>query len=223
MPASAATTPPPQGEKLLEFFVTPPLEVHFSASSWLTVPLILLLVVVVAWKVWRFRNAFRTFEIDQAEVGIGSSKIKLLPNETDRQIAYKIWVELSTRKIGLSIDLKHDVIVEIYDSWHTFFTVTRELIKDVPVGKFRRKHTEQIVGMSIQVLNDGLRPHLTKWQARFRRWYENRAAHADFGEQSPQEIQVQFPEYEELKSDLQAVNKRLIAYRKVMYDLVVSK
>ncbi len=60
-------------------------------------------------------------EIDEAEIGIEPGKIKLRPNFTDRQVAYQIWVELSTRKIGLEIDLAHDVISEVYDSWHKFF------------------------------------------------------------------------------------------------------
>ena len=107
------------------------------------------------------------------------------------------------------------------DSWHTFFTVTRELVKDVPVNKFRRKETEEIVRLSIGVLNDGLRPHLTKWQARFRRWYGKATEHSDFIDQSPQEIQQKYPKYDELQADLLAVNQRLMAYRKMMYELVV--
>ncbi len=143
-----------------------------------------------------------------------------MPNETDRQIAYKIWVELSTRKIGLEIDLEHDVVAEVYDSWHTFFGVTRELIKDVPVRKFRRPTTEKIIEMSIEVLNEGLRPHLTKWQARFRRWYERQSNQEDFALKTPQEIQQEFPAFKELSEDLLTVNKKLKAYRTKMRQLI---
>jgi len=162
-------------------------------------------------------------EINEAEFGIGQATVKLSPNEVDRQIAYKIWVELSTRKIGLPIDLQHDVISEVYDSWHTFFTVTRELIKDVPVRKFKRRDTERIIRLSIDVLNEGLRPHLTAWQARFRHWYSKKIDHVDFGDKSPQEVQQQFPKFEELSNDMLAVNTRLIAYRRAMYRLVAGK
>ena len=101
-------------------------------------------------------------------MGIGGQKIFLRPNTTDLQIAYKIWVELSTRKIGLPIDLNHDVLLEVYDSWYEFFSVTRNHIKDVPATRFRRKDTEQIIMLSIDILNLEVRPHLTRWQARFR-------------------------------------------------------
>lgn len=211
-----------ESERLIELVVKSPLDIHFTASTKVTVMLIAVAIVIVAWQWWRNHSYFRKFEVDQAEIGIGSTKFKLTPNEVDREIAYKIWVELSTRKIGLEIDLEHDVIFEVYDSWHAFFSVTRELIKDVPVSKFRRKGTQEIIKMSIGVLNDGLRPHLTRWQARFRRWYEQKATHTDFGDHSPQDIQAQFPKYDELRKDLMEVNQRLMAYRKRMFELITS-
>ena len=214
---AAVSAPDP----LLQLTIQSPLEVRFVMSSWVTGAVLLVLLLLLIWQGIRYRNLFQKFEINQAEVGIGTNKLKLSINETDRQIAYKVWVELSTRKIGLPIDLEHDVISEVYDSWHTFFTVTRELVKDVPVNKFRRKETEEIVRMSIGVLNDGLRPHLTKWQARFRRWYGNATEHSDFVAHSPQEIQQRYPKYDELQADLLAVNQRLMAYRRMMYELVV--
>jgi hypothetical protein len=108
-------------------------------------------------------------EINEASLGIGSNKITIKPNQEDMQIAYKLWVEVSTRKIGLEIDLEHDVIKEIYDSWHEFFNITRELTKSIPISKIRKNvSTRQLVYVSIDLLNNGIRPHLTKWQARFR-------------------------------------------------------
>ncbi|UGA39492.1 hypothetical protein JOS77_08390 [Chromobacterium haemolyticum] len=151
------------------------------------------------------------------------NKIKLKANDDDRQIAYKIWVELSTRKIGLKIDLEQDVITEVYDSWHTFFSVTRELIKDIPVKKYQRDSTTKIVHLSIEVLNEGLRPHLTKWQARFRRWYDHESIQTNFNGASPQDIQRKFPAFQELTEDLTQVNERLIAYRTRMHELVKRK
>ena len=143
------------------------------------------------------------------------------PNDTDRQIAYSIWVELSTRKIGLPIDLDHDVISDVYDSWYNFFGVTRELVKTIPVSKVRNDSTGKIIKLSIEVLNEGLRPHLTQWQARYRRWYEHKIK--DNFDMSPQDIQKGFPEYDALSSDLLAVNNRLIKYRSKMNELVTGR
>lgn len=159
------------------------------------------------------------FEIDKADIGIGSGKVTFKPNRADQQIAYKIWVELSTRKIGIPIDFKHDVVYEVYDSWHNFFTITRELVKDIPVSKVKNSSTEKIINLSIEVLNQGLRPHLTNWQARFRYWYEKQLAGAT-GDIDPQSIQEKYPRFDELKTDLVAVNSRLIKYREKMRELV---
>lgn len=182
--------------------------------------IIILVVAVLAWLAvrWHYGRNLSDFEIDSAELGLGNHKVSFRPNDTDRQIAYSIWVELSTRKIGLPIDAEDDVIAEIYDSWYAFFAVTRELIKDIPVSKVRGSSTSKIIDLSVEVLNEGLRPHLTKWQARFRHWYERKMDHKADAE--PQELQKQFPAYDELVEDMLAVNKRLITYRKKMNELV---
>jgi hypothetical protein len=177
-----------------------------------------LLIIFVRWW-WLGRRP--NFEIDVAEMGLGAHKISFRPNLRDQEIAYKIWVELSTRKIGLPIDLDHDVVYEIYDSWHNFFSITRELIKDIPVSKVKHPSTRKIITLSINLLNEGLRPHLTKWQARFRLWYERelKDAHGDI---DPQAIQAKYPRFAELKSDMEVVNARLIAYREKMRELVLG-
>lgn len=191
-----------------------------SVLMWLGIGFIVLYIGI---RMFRDRIGFgrsRSFEIDQAQFGLGDQKIILRPNDTDRQIAYRIWVELSTRKIGVSIDLEDDVISEVYDSWYSFFAVTRELIKDVPVSKFKRQDTKKIIRLSIDVLNNGLRPHLTKWQARFRRWYERALEQEELKNLAPQEVQKKFPDFASLEGDLLQVNQHLIQYRKKMYQLV---
>lgn len=181
------------------------------------VVLIIVLYFGIRWFFGQWRGP--SFEIDTAEIGLGSGKISFKPNYEDEQIAYKIWVELSTRKIGLPIDLEHDVISEVYDSWHNFFSITRELIKDVPVNKVKNKNTRKIIQLSIDVLNDGLRPHLTSWQARFRHWYERQLQNAA-DDVDPQSLQKKYPRFEELKTDMEAVNNRLMKYREKMQELV---
>ncbi len=206
---------------LVNFDLSKQFDVSFYADGLFTAGFAFLLVAIVLLRFYiRKEGKLQDFELDEAEFGLGEHKFKLKINDDDRQIAYKIWVELSTRKIGLPIDLEHDVITEVYDSWHTFFSVTRELIKDVPVRKYRRDSTEKIVRLSIEVLNEGLRPHLTRWQARFRRWYEQASGETDFVKISPQEIQQQFTHFQELADDMKIVNDRLIAYRKRMHQLI---
>lgn len=226
-PASASVptaTPVSAPQALIEIKLDKSFDLQFHADSLvvgaISISIALLFLSRLFAIPWRF---WKTFEIDQAEFGLGTQRIKLSPNITDQQIAYKIWVELSTRKIGIPIDTTNDVVAEIYDSWFNFFSVTRELIKDVPVQKFRRTDTEQIIRLSIEVLNQGIRPHLTQWQARFRRWYENQLKIESNTAVHPQDIQKQFPQFSELERDLLEVNQRLINYRLKMYELIKGR
>ena len=162
----------------------------------------------------------RDVVVEGGDIGIGPGKIKLRRDDTDRQIAYKMWVELNTRKIGLPIDFENDVIVEIYDSWYNFFGIARELLKEIPISKIKRKHTQVITNLSIDVLNLGIRPHLTTWQAKFRRWYTSAEKAAP--DETPQEIQKQYPHYDDLIADMKLVNERLIVYRDKLRELVMN-
>lgn len=208
---------------LIDFTLDNNLNLQFHADSWIVGGTLSLCAVILFSRLFSLPARFwKTFEINETEFGLGNQKIKLTPNLVDKQIAYKIWVELSTRKIGIPIDTEHDVIAEIYDSWFNFFSVTRELIKDVPVQKFRRKDTERIIRLSIEVLNQGIRPHLTQWQARFRRWYENQLKQEPNSDVHPQDIQKKFPKFLDLEKDLLEVNNRLIKYREKMYEIIAG-
>ncbi len=198
-------------------------DLHLSAEI-SGVPLAILaaaLLFSVALVRWWLSKCGNEVIVDSAEFGIGDSKIILKPSRADRQIAYSIWVELSTRKIGLEIDTENDVLFEVYESWYSFFGVTRELIKSIPAEKLGNKTTADIVSLSIRVLNEGLRPHLTRWQARFRHWYE-REINKD-ASISPQDVQKEYREYETLISELLEVNARLIKYRSKMYEILSGK
>lgn len=224
IPSDAAAKSPPAAEvktySLLgvEFDPAKP-EVKAHLNLWAASVMV---AAVIAYFLVRrgWRRRLKSFEIAEAELGIGVGKITLKPNETDRQVAYQIWVELSTRKVGLPIDLQHDVVAEIYDSWYQFFKVTRELIKSVPVSRASDTSTRKIIYLSIEVLNEGLRPHLTFWQARFRAWYEQQLKASTDTYVEPQDLQAKFPRFAELSADLSRVNQHLIAYRAAMHRIV---
>jgi hypothetical protein len=233
MKAADAVPPPPNG-----LSATPPrpseaktyslLGIEFNPAKpalevqlnpWLAAVLIAAVIgYFLAHRGWR--RSLKSFEIEKAELGIGAGKITLRPNEADRQVAYQIWVELSTRKIGLPIDLQNDVVAEIYNSWHQFFTVTRDLIKSVPVSRAADDSTRKIINLSIEVLNEGLRPHLTLWQARFRAWYDQQLNASTGTYVEPQDLQAKFPRFQDLSTDLMNVNQNLVAYRAAMRRIV---
>ena len=143
--------------------------------------------------------------------GRGIGKVKIRPSYEDVQVAHKAWVELATRKAGLPFDEENDVIVEIYDSWYELFREMRNLAKQIPAEKVRaRRDTRELIRILVGALDKGLRPHLTRWQAKFRRWYKTELG--KYPDKSPQEIQKEYPEYQELVNDLRNVNEQLVQY-----------
>jgi hypothetical protein len=192
---------------------------HNGALHVIFGPVALLFVIAIffGWLAWWYRlsnQKWTTWEPVEVNLKIGEiGDVKIAPNYETRQIAYKAWVELSTRKIGLPFDPNNDVIIEIYDSWHSAFTEIRNLLKTIPIQRFdRTRETRTLVELMITVLNRGLRPHLNRWQARFRTWYQQAAASPESKGVPPQLIQSRFAEYEDLKRDLQKVQSEMVEY-----------
>lgn len=182
----------------------------------LAVGIVLILIMVLLFLVKQCSKYLnkKSVMINEFNLGTGNSSVKLSYNKKDQEIAYKIWVELSTRKIGLRFDEENDVIKEVYDSWYKFFETVRELLKEVPANRI--PYASKLIDLTEKVLNEGLRPHLTKWQARYRRWYE-KELEKDNG--APQDIQKKYPDYTALVADLTETNNIMIAYKELMKDI----
>lgn len=186
---------------------------------------LIVILVFAWWLISRFvKNYIKRIQkhsiiVNEIELGIGSSNIKFSYDKKDQEIAYKLWIELSTRKIGIPFDNENDVIKEVYDSWYEFFKTARELLKELPVNKI--SCSSDLIELTEKVLNVGLRPHLTKWQAKFRRWYEKEMS-KESGK-TPQEIQREYPEYSSLINDLISTNEKMIEYKELMKKIAFER
>jgi hypothetical protein len=174
-------------------------------------------VVVCVWGffvVRRMRRHAPKWDTAAVTLKLGDLvEMEIRPNHETARIAFQAWVEIRTRKVGLPFDEDHDVIVEVYDSWYTLFEVLRDLTKSIPAYHIRDcSDTCKLVEAMFKVLNGGLRPHLTRWQARFRQWYEAEQKVAGNEKKSPQEIQRGFPQYVELVADLKKVNADFVEF-----------
>src|SRR5439155_16506544 len=83
--------------------------------------------------------------------GLGSRTYDTTPR--DRIVAWKLYVQLTTRKAALPFDDKYDLVVEIYDSLFDVFQITRELLIDLAPNEFERE--EGVATLLLRVLNDG--------------------------------------------------------------------
>ena len=188
-----------------------------DVSLWL---LIVLIGISVA--VWAIGFRLKRYKLVKLNISLGKiGKAEFAPNIEDIQIAHKIWTELVTRKVALPLEPEHDVLIEVYDSWYALFTKVRELISEIPAELLRNeKSTQELVRISIATLNDGLRPHLTKWQAKFRNWYQSKSERLK--EITPQELQREYPEYDKLVSEMTIINEELISYAMELKKIVGS-
>lgn len=175
--------------------------------------IIVAFLIFFSKKNWNFRH---DVELNVSLGGIGGVKIK--PNHELEQIAHKAWTELITRKAGLQFDLEHDLIVEVYKSWYVLFGEIRNLVKEIPANQIKDENTQKLVNLLVDSLNKGLRPHLTKWQAKFRKWYDYEInKHED---KAPQEIQKLYPLYNDLVHDLIIINQQMVSYTNELKKLI---
>jgi hypothetical protein len=194
-------------------------ELVFEISLWV-LGVLALLIGALKLLVWNRKSPLHKYELVRLNVQLGNvGSVELRPNNEDVQIAHRIWTELMTRKAAQPIDIEHDVIVEIYDSWYALFGRIRQLISDIPGHMLRKeKSTQELVRIATQTLNNGLRPHLTRWQARFRHWYAT--CPAAMKENCPQDCQRQFPQYDLLIEDIKRVNAQLIQYASELEKII---
>jgi hypothetical protein len=139
------------------------------------------------------------------------------------KVAHNAWVEISSRKGAIPFDPDYDVIVEVYNSWYELFRALRDLAKSIPPDAVRANGDAAVLAeVLLNALNRGLRPHLTRWQARFRRWYEANQNNERFASMTPQEVQRQFPDYRALLADLERINAGMIEFteelRRIAHD-----
>jgi len=171
------------------------------------------IVGIVLFVVFRLitRGFFKDLFLDEVSLNFRGQEVRFRPNADDRIIAYKTWVEIKTRKLGV-VYTEKDVLSEIYDSWYAFFGVSRELLKTFPIQKINHAGGRQTIDILLSILNDELRPHLNSWHARYRKWLLEELEKDVSNGKSPQEIQRAFPEYEQLVFELKLVNSEMINF-----------
>ena len=139
----------------------------------------------------------------------------------DRIVAWHLYVHLSTRKAALPFDDEHDSIEDIYDSLYSLFEITRNLLTQLPPRHFNKK--DGVADLLIKVLNEGVRPHLTRWQVEFRSWMDRAKTLKENNSRSPLEIQKDFPSYDELVKDLKSTNTELSKLAYELYLIAIKK
>lgn len=184
--------------------------------------ILIILIVIVIYFIYGTIKFFlkKKFKIVTMNINIANiGSVSIEKNRDISKIAHKAWVEIMTRKVGLLFEEDKDVIVEVYNSWYALFGIIRELLKEIEPRK-KDTEIEKLEDILIKTLNYGLRPHLTKWQAKFRRWYEQEIGIEENQKLSPQEIQKKYDKYDELVEDLKKTNKQMVQFAEELKKLI---
>lgn len=187
---------------------------------WLAIAL--LIGVVILWILpWIRRKWLKGYRTKSVKLTFKGVEWDVCPDTETRRVAHQAWVEIKSRKVGLPFEEGFDVVIEVYNSWYELFGVLRELARSIPADRLQDcEDTRNLVALLMRSLNEGLRPHLTKWQAKFRRWYESALINEDNKCKSPQEIQRLYPDYKELVAELRAVNDEFVRFADSLQEIV---
>ncbi|MCL4815019.1 MAG: hypothetical protein KJZ56_00145 [Flavobacteriales bacterium] len=194
-------------------------------TNWYFIAAIILIAVLYHFFRKKIKSKVEDLFTDETSIEIDTGLLKynqkIKRNYQNLYIANRIYIELITRKAALPIDENKDVIKEVYDSWYILFKTIREEIKNLPGEILVDNHnTKKLIDLTVQILNEGLRPHLTEYQAEFRKWYDHELKKDTDNKRSPQQIQKDFPKHDQLIKSMLDVNETLRAYSEQLKKFV---
>ena len=125
-------------------------------------------------------------------------------SDDDRQCAWELYTELSTRVAVTGkandadcTDFAGELYIESLSSVYKFFQESRAIMREFPVGQITGDNKDHLGIMISRMMEDVLRPFLEKWQVKYRHWWENESN----PRLSPLERQKEFLELAQLLED----------------------
>lgn len=143
--------------------------------------------------------------------GLGSVKLKL-GDDTHRRIAWTLFVEVTSRAVTQKLDPRSGHLREAMDSLYQTFNLVREQLAGSlpsPVAPARmpgeRDSGERSVDMTVEgyalaLLNESLRPFLSRWHPRLKAW------------EATGKAEQEWPLDKLCRQDLEAARQRALIY-----------
>jgi len=142
--------------------------------------------------------------------GIGSASWEADP--TERNAGWELYIELVTRIAVQPMAEDLGTLREALNSLYTLFGSTREILRKAG-PKVGASH-DSVGGIAIAVLNNGLRPFLSKWHPLLQNWEVQRSEELS--------IQVHEKDWElepELRKELEILRKNLERYAQALASI----
>jgi hypothetical protein len=90
-----------------------------------------------------------------------------------KKAAWLLYLELSTRIATQSLEADEGLLREALNSLYKFFEMTRQILRDAGPGVGVEENS--VGGIALKVLNQGLRPFLSKWHPSLEEWEVQRS------------------------------------------------
>lgn len=162
-----------------------------------------------------------SFELDLKLI-----KLKADLSDIDRQCAWELYTELSTRRAVTGKlsdpkckDFSGEIYVESLDSLYRFFQESRLIMRKFPVGRLSFDQQNHLGALVFRMMQDVLRPFLEKWHGQYRHWWDNESDKTF----APFKRQAAFPKHDEFLRDwtslrwmMRRVQKRLVEVYKLV-------
>lgn len=107
------------------------------------------------------------FSITQLNLNLpfGLGGVTIDVGQAEREAGWKLFVEFSTRTSTQPLEPGTGSVREALSSLHTLFGITRDILKEA--GPEIGQSPDNLGPVAIRILNDGLRPFLTKWHVAY--------------------------------------------------------
>jgi len=146
--------------------------------------------------------------------GIGSAEWQADP--TERNAAWSLYIELVTRIAVQELEIDQGTVREAMNSLYSLFGSTREILK--AAGPDVGASHDSVGGIAISVLNNGLRPFLSKWHPFLQTWEAKRPA-----DSSPKDHEENLIEESQIRSELAALRIDLEKYANALAEIAGVK
>ncbi|GAA1813955.1 hypothetical protein HC028_07025 [Planosporangium flavigriseum] len=143
----------------------------------------------------------RAFRVAQVTLSVPQfSEITFVVTDDSRHVAWKLFVEVSTRIAVQPLDGRSGILREALTSLHSLFQVTRETLESSQPS--RPGEGLPVEYLAIMMLNREIRPFLALWHAKLSQYERDR----------PQASELDWPENDECRRQLASLQVRLREY-----------
>ena len=136
-----------------------------------------------------------------------AGSINLAVSRNDQEVAWKIYSQITTRVAVVDFNEDYDSFTVVNQSLYTVFGIIRDQIGNIPIERIRREKSDELVKFYTGILNEGIRPYLSKWHMPISKWVETQKA--KHPESTIYELEKTFPRRTEILQDIKNMNDRM--------------